>query len=92
MIQLLLFNITNGLIIGASHVLMALGLSLILNLTNVVNFAHGGFLLLGGYFAYNAYAVSRLLGRTASRPTAQCHDRPDARARMSIRPLYGRDP
>jgi hypothetical protein len=52
MIQLLLFNITNGLIIGAFYVLMALGLSLILNLTNVVNFVHGGFLLLGGYFAY----------------------------------------
>lgn len=30
MIQLLLFNITNGLIIGAFYVLMALGLSLIL--------------------------------------------------------------
>ena len=43
MLQLLLFNITNGLIIGAFYVLMALGLSLILNLSNVINFAHGGF-------------------------------------------------
>src|SRR5579863_352784 len=52
MLQLILFNITNGLIIGAFYVLMALGLSLILNLSNVINFAHGNFLALGGYLAY----------------------------------------
>src|ERR1700737_59779 len=52
MTQLVLFNITNGLIIGAFYVLMALGLSLILNLSNVINFAHGGFLVIGGYIAY----------------------------------------
>ena len=52
MTQLLLFNITNGLIIGAFYVLMAIGLSLILNLSNVINFAHGGFLVVGGYIAY----------------------------------------
>jgi len=40
------------LIIGAFYVLMALGLSLILNLSNVINFAHGGFLVIGGYIAY----------------------------------------
>ena len=48
----LLFNVTNGLIIGAFYVLMALGLSLILNLSNVINFAHGNFLALGGYLAF----------------------------------------
>ncbi len=52
MTQLLLFNISNGLIIGAFYVLMALGLSLILNLSGVINFAHGGFLVMGGYFAF----------------------------------------
>jgi branched-chain amino acid transport system permease protein len=52
MTQLLLFNVTNGLIIGAFYVLMALGLSLILNLSGIINFAHGGFLALGGYIAY----------------------------------------
>jgi branched-chain amino acid transport system permease protein len=31
---------------------MALGLSLILNLSGVINFAHGNFLALGGYVAY----------------------------------------
>ncbi len=52
MLQLVLFNVTNGLIIGAFYVLMALGLSLILNLSNVINFAHGNFLALGGYIAF----------------------------------------
>src|SRR5580658_9515747 len=49
MLQLVLFNVTNGLIVGAFYVLMALGLSLIINLSNVVNFAHGNFLALGRY-------------------------------------------
>ena len=52
MLQLVLFNLFNGLIIGAFYVLLALGLSMILNLSNVINFAHGNFLALGGYFAY----------------------------------------
>src|ERR1700742_368780 len=59
MTLLLLFNITNGLIVGAFYVLMALGLSLILNLSNVINFAHGGFLVIGGYIAY---AISPYVG------------------------------
>jgi branched-chain amino acid transport system permease protein len=52
MTELVLFNVFNGLIIGAFYALMALGLSLILNLSGVINFAHGGFLALGGYLAY----------------------------------------
>ena len=52
MTQLVLFNLFNGLIVGAFYALMALGLSLILNLTRVINFAHGGFLALGAYIAY----------------------------------------
>ena len=47
MAQLVLFNIVNGLIVGAFYALMALGLSLIMNLSGVINFAHGGFLALG---------------------------------------------
>ena len=52
MLQLVLFNLTNGLIVGIFYVLMAFGLSLIINLSNVVNFAHGNFLAIGGYIAY----------------------------------------
>jgi branched-chain amino acid transport system permease protein len=91
MTQLLFFNITNGLIIGAFYVLMALGLSLILNLSNVINFAHGGFLVIGGYIAYT---ISPYLGFWGALLIA-----PPLTAaiglvveRVLIRPLYGRDP
>ena len=91
MIQLILFNVTNGLMIGAFYVLMALGLSLILNLSNVINFAHGGFLVIGGYVAYT---ITPYLGFWGALLVA-----PPLTAllglfieRSLIRPLYGRDP
>ena len=65
MLQLVLFNVTNGLIIGAFYVLMALGLSLILNLSNVINFAHGNFLALGGYIAFVLTPYIGFWGRAA---------------------------
>src|SRR5579871_2281440 len=91
MTQLLLFNITNGLIIGAFYVLMALGLSLILNLSNVINFAHGGFLVIGGYIAYTLSPYVGFWGALVIAPplTAVIGV---AVERVLIRPLYGRDP
>ena len=64
MTQLVLFNIFNGLIVGAFYALMALGLSLILNLSGVINFAHGGFLALGGYIAYQLIVGISFHGHT----------------------------
>jgi len=90
MFQVVLFNVTNGLIIGAFYVLMALGLSLILNLSNVINFAHGNFLALGGYLAFmlvptvgywGALLISPLLAALIGVVVE----------RLMIRPLYGRD-
>ena len=91
MTQLLLFNVFNGLIVGAFYALMALGLSLILNLSGVINFAHGGFLAIGAYLAYTlmpelgfwgalivAPLLTALLGLIVER--------------VLIRRLYGRDP
>ncbi|MDQ6619750.1 MAG: branched-chain amino acid ABC transporter permease [Pseudomonadota bacterium] len=91
MAELLLFNVTNGLIIGAFYVLMALGLSLILNLSNVINFAHGGFLVLGGYIAYTITPYVGFWGALLIAPplTALIGV---AIERTLIRPLYGRDP
>lgn len=88
---LLLFNITNGLIIGAFYVLMALGLSLILNLSNVINFAHGGFLVVGGYIAYTITPYVGFWGALLIAPplTAVLGLIIE---RVLIRPLYGRDP
>src|SRR3954470_22292348 len=91
MTQLLLFNVTNGLIIGAFYVLMALGLSLILNLSNVINFAHGGFLVIGGYIAFTVTPYVGFWGALLIAPplTALLGL---ALERTLIRPLYGRDP
>src|SRR6202023_1353640 len=91
MTQLLLFNVTNGLIIGAFYVLMALGLSLILNLSNVINFAHGGFLVIGGYIAYTITPYIGFWGALLLAPplTAIIGLLVE---RVLIRPLYGRDP
>ena len=50
--KLVLFNVTNGLIIGAFYVLMALGPVADPQSRNVINFAHGNFLALGGYLAF----------------------------------------
>jgi branched-chain amino acid transport system permease protein len=91
MTQLLLFNITNGLIIGAFYVLMALGLSLILNLSNVINFAHGGFLVIGGYIAYTITPYVGFWGALLIAPPLTAVIGLVVE-RILIRPLYGRDP
>src|SRR5512140_2098981 len=91
MTQLLLFNVTNGLIIGAFYVLMALGLSLILNLSNVINFAHGGFLVLGGYLAYTITPYVGFWGALVIAPPLIALVGL-AVERTLIKPLYGRDP
>jgi branched-chain amino acid transport system permease protein len=91
MLQLILFNVTNGLIIGAFYVLMALGVAMILNLSNVINFAHGNFLALGGYLAYmlipyigfwGALVISPLLVALLGFIVE----------RVMVRRVYGRDP
>ncbi len=91
MTQLLLFNIFNGLIVGAFYALMALGLSLIMNLTGVINFAHGGFLALGGYFAYMLIPYIGFWGALIVAPFLVAIVGVIIE-RILIRPLYGRDP
>jgi branched-chain amino acid transport system permease protein len=91
MLQVILFNVTNGLIIGAFYVLMALGLSLILNLSNVINFAHGNFLALGGYFAFMLTPVVGFWGALLIAPLATAL-LGFIVERLMIRRVYNRDP
>jgi branched-chain amino acid transport system permease protein len=91
MTTLLLFNIMNGLIIGAFYALMALGLSLILNLSGVINFAHGGFLAIGGYLAYTLVPYVGYWGALLISPFLVAFIGV-AVERVLIRQLYGRDP
>lgn len=62
-----------GLSLGAQYALLALGFTLIFGILGVVNFAHGGFYVLGGYVAYAAvtglgvpYPVAVLLAVAAT--------------------------
>ncbi|MGC1355684.1 MAG: branched-chain amino acid ABC transporter permease [Xanthobacteraceae bacterium] len=91
MTQLILYNVFNGLIIGAFYALMALGLSLILNLSSVINFAHGGFLAVGAYLAFALMPYIGFWGALVISPvlTALLGLLVE---RLLIRRLYGRDP
>ncbi len=90
MTQLILFNVFNGLIIGAFYALMALGLSLILNLSGVINFAHGGFLAIGGYLAYVLIPFVGFWGALLIAPFLTAFIGLVVE-RVLIRRLYGRD-
>ncbi|MGA9319633.1 MAG: branched-chain amino acid ABC transporter permease [Xanthobacteraceae bacterium] len=91
MTQLILYNVFNGLIIGAFYALMALGLSLILNLSGVINFAHGGFLALGAYLAYTLIPYIGFWGALVISPILTAVFGLVIE-RFLIRRVYGRDP
>ncbi|MEJ2626883.1 MAG: branched-chain amino acid ABC transporter permease, partial [Pseudolabrys sp.] len=91
MTQLILYNVFNGLIIGAFYGLMALGLSLILNLSGVINFAHGGFLAIGAYLAFMLIPFIGFWGALIVAPILTAIFGLIIE-RILIRPLYGRDP
>lgn len=50
----------NGLYTGAQYALIALGLTLIFALMNVLNFAHGQLYVLGGFVTYYVYGGMKL--------------------------------
>jgi len=52
MIPEILQQLVNGLIIGATYGLMAVGLTMIFGMMDIINFAHGELYMLGGVFAY----------------------------------------
>jgi branched-chain amino acid transport system permease protein len=87
--QLLVFNIFNGLIQGVFYALLALGLALILSLNSVINMAHGGFLVIGAYLAYTLSPYLGFWGALIAGPllTALIGLLVE---RVLIRPLYKR--
>lgn len=52
--------IFNGLYTGAQYALVALGLTLIFALMNVLNFAHGQLYVLGGFVTYYVYGAMKM--------------------------------
>jgi branched-chain amino acid transport system permease protein len=47
----LLLYLTNGVVMGTTYALAALGVTLIVGIMGIVNFAHGEFYVLAGYFS-----------------------------------------
>src|SRR5665213_2449187 len=47
--------LANGVYLGAQYALIALGLTLIFSLMNVLNFAHGQMYVLGAFITYTVY-------------------------------------
>lgn len=50
--QLLAQILANGVLLGGLYAVMALGLALVWGVLNIVNLAHGSFIMLGGYCAW----------------------------------------
>lgn len=53
-------QLVNGLIIGSVYALVALGLTMSFGLMNIVNFAHGQFVMMGSFFCYFALALLKV--------------------------------
>ena len=47
----------NGLVLSANYALIALGITLIFSIMNLLNFAHGQMFMIGGFMVYYAYGV-----------------------------------
>ena len=56
-IQFLFAQIVNGFVLGSIYVLLSLGLTIILGMLGVANFAHGAFYMLGAYGVYTIVKV-----------------------------------
>jgi branched-chain amino acid transport system permease protein len=54
-VALLAQILANGLLLGGLYAVMALGLALVWGVLNIVNLAHGAFIMLGGYLSLYLY-------------------------------------
>ena len=53
LLELVVFSLLNGLVTGLLIFMLSSGLTLILSMMGVLNFAHASFYMLGAYFAYS---------------------------------------
>ncbi len=57
MVDQLLQQVVNSLLIGSVYALVAVGLTLIWGVMNIINFAHGDFLMIGMFIAFWMYTL-----------------------------------
>jgi branched-chain amino acid transport system permease protein len=59
-VELFLDQVVNGLTLGSTYALVAIGLSLIFGIVRLINFAHGEFFMLGAYILFFATAQAQV--------------------------------
>ena len=45
-------DLVNGILVGGIFAVVALGFSLVWGIMNIINLAHGAFIMMGAYIAY----------------------------------------
>jgi branched-chain amino acid transport system permease protein len=58
--SLLLQVLVNGILLGGLYAVMALGLALVWGVLNIVNLAHGAFIMLGGYASWYLFNLAHI--------------------------------
>jgi branched-chain amino acid transport system permease protein len=58
MTDLFIAQVFNGLVLGMIYVLLAMGLSIVWGMMDIINFAHGLFFALGAYLAFTVAGLS----------------------------------
>lgn len=58
--EALLQTLANGLLLSCLYALVALGLALVFGVMNIVNFAHGEFVMLGAFASYWLFAKAQI--------------------------------
>lgn len=89
-IELVLMQLITGVALGSVLVIMAIGLSMILGMLTVPNFAHGAFYMVGAYAGVVAYGVTESFVLAIVTTPLVVGLLGMAVERTLVRPLYGR--
>jgi branched-chain amino acid transport system permease protein len=57
-LNLIAVQIFNGIVLGMIYVMLAMGLTIVWGMMDIINFSHGFFYTLGAYFAYTVVSVT----------------------------------
>jgi branched-chain amino acid transport system permease protein len=57
-LNLILVQVFNGIVLGMIYVILAMGLTIVWGMMDIINFSHGFFYTLGAYFAYTFVSLT----------------------------------